>query len=462
MQLHDSSAQDPNTEIVVALSRVALRLRAVAEPEAIGPYGSFRRAEAKELLAARFDLSTREQVLGALASCLRGSVVRSWLPFAATVMGRELPRDPMQLVPPAVTARLDDAGRELFARRLRLAAAQGDRVKTIFAFELGEAALLVRLGYSAGLLRLEDAKVLFDLVGQLTKRSFDMWPRFVDSFVAGCEFVAGKELPIAREQAEQMLDPRAQGAIATVPFRFQPSVARREAQVESASYLRASGGVAPQLSPMRRLGLALDAILAEHNRESHDWLRFAPPGHDMRDRQRILMERDWKIFDREGAMRNFAWLLEGGFSAQWRRHARWVRSSPSGGATLLDGIPPEVRNAMTAEERAKALRSMRIVEAYIGRHPDDVEGFDYGLMVRIARSCCTIGYFESEEAWALIELAAALALARFADFRTFGDSWVAGSDFLDGERSPIFRGCYNQMFATGSSTYRRIEWPPRS
>jgi hypothetical protein len=59
----------------------------------------------------------------------------------------------------------------------------------------------------------------------------------------------------------------------------------------------------------------------------------------------------------------------------------------------------------------------------------------------------------------VIELAAALARGRFADFRTDADSWVAGSDFLDGERSPIFRACHHQMFATPSSTYRRIEWP---
>jgi hypothetical protein len=461
MQQLEDASQDPNGEIVVALSRVALRLREVHEPEAVGPYGSFRRAEAKELLSTQFAVSTREEVMRGLAHHLRGSVVRTWLPFAASVMGRELPRDPLQLVPPAVLARLDEAGRDLLSRRLRVVASHVDRVKTVFAFEIGEAALLIRVAWSAGLLRLEDARVLFDLVAQLTKRSFDMWPRFVDSFVAGCELSAARELPEVHERAERLLDPRFPGSLAASPFRFHASTPRREAQLEAASYPRASAGVVPQLTHMRRFGLALDAILAEHNRESHDWLRFTPPGNDWRDRQRILMERDWQIFDREGAVRNLAWLLESGFSAQWRRHARWVRNSPSGGATLLDGIPPEVRNAMTAEERAKALRSMRVVEAYLDRHPDDVEGFDFGLMVRIARSCCTIGYFETEEAWTLIELAAALARGRFLDFRTYADSWLAGSDFLDGERSPIFRAAYNQMFATPSSTYRKIEWPAR-
>jgi hypothetical protein len=195
----------------------------------------------------------------------------------------------------------------------------------------------------------------------------------------------------------------------------------------SKSYRRSPN---PEADPAKRFALAVGAINGEQLTANVDSLETGV------ERQRLVqgLSESWDITSSETARSTLDWLLaEGhrGYFADVVAIARGPKNTWNLAAQRFeepDRVLEYVEHWAESEQELRAA-GMLTSEQDIAR---GISSWDFGRAINVARMAFDAGYLSRDEAWGVIERAAALAKPLFSSWDELGRSYILGRAMWSG------------------------------
>jgi hypothetical protein len=165
---------------------------------------------------------------------------------------------------------------------------------------------------------------------------------------------------------------------------------------------------------------------------------------------REMLERDWEITDRSGAIATIGWLKDQGHREEFDLMLQDISQLDDIGFDRL------VKEYADDPEVRKQLKLVYSIKNTIGNK--SIIGWDYCRIVYLAECCCVAGYLTEEEAWQEIMPATKVIQSTFSSWKEMSDNYLLGRKFWSGGSEPMITSAVKFLLSDKTSPWVNYAW----
>lgn len=204
------------------------------------------------------------------------------------------------------------------------------------------------------------------------------------------------------------------------------------------------------LSEQQRWALATSAIPKKANEMDLDVLGGGVATKFYIIAIREMLERDWEITDRSGALAMIGWLKDQGHREEFDLMLHDLSQLDDVGFDRL------VKEYAEDPEVRKQLKLVYSKKNTIGNK--SIVGWDYCRIVYLAECCCMAGYLTEEEAWQEIMPAAKVIQSTFLSWKEMSDNYQLGRKFWSGSSELMITNAVKYLLSDKTSPWVMYAW----
>lgn len=208
------------------------------------------------------------------------------------------------------------------------------------------------------------------------------------------------------------------------------------------------------LSPVKRWGLAVGAVLAKQNGYDHHTLYGRVVTQQDIAQQLRGFSRDWSMNNVEDFHQKQNTLLNEGFRSRFAEKRSFLSAlTEAGQHEFLQSLSPD-----TVEYREYV-----VVSLYYRKLPlAGIAAFDYGRVVNNCRGAALVGFIREEEAWEQILQVARLVQADYAGWQEYAAAYLVGRQYWRDDLSKEFVekqvSLVRELLLSEESPWRQLAW----
>ena len=266
---------------------------------------------------------------------------------------------------------------------------------SIRGWDLGRMILITRRAAAAGILEEKEAWNWIMLAAYHIMDEFSDWEEYGYNYIEGY-YYAFRDGGDAYETIVDDLTDYEDTLWDNIEWLKEPDSKRK---AESLALTLLPRYNAPMYTEEQFRALAFGAVLAERNRNSHQFLFTDRTGYSAEKWGKELLSGGWGVDSRADLISRLEWLLTEGHRVGFQND-------------LKNGELPK----------------------FLKKGPEDILAWDFGRMVNVARWGYGAGYIDGNEAWNWLLTASYGSQLAFNSWKEFGESYMAGRSYWAGKK----------------------------